>query len=180
MKRLITMILMIAAAATSISASIEAAAGKPPERVTISPSSTCTLSFDIRNGMTARILDHERIEVSWRVGKREVRTQIRVSCEDGPIERLLREEGFSQVGANWELAAGAVGSSSAKAIGTPSWHGVIGTYFLGGVCRTAVGQSPNGKTHFSFGVCIAESEYPYAKKRFNRLEQFIILERATR
>lgn len=163
-------------AATAVAFSVGAACTQVGQRVTVSPSSKCTLSFVTDKGMNARILDQERIEVSWHVGKRELRTQIRVSCEDGPLDRVLNDEGFSRAGEKWELSVGATGSSSAKAVTTPTWRGVIGTYFLGSVCRTAVGQSASETTHFSFGLCIAESEYPYAKKIFNRIEQHIVLE----
>lgn len=173
MKRFVIFTYLLAGTAISFSTS---AACAQTARVTVSPSGKCTVSFVPEQGLNARILDQEHIEVSWRVGKRELRTQLRVSCEDGPLDRVLNDEGFSKAGEKWKLSMGATGSSSARAINTPTWRGVVGTYFLGSVCRTAVGQSAHGTTYFSFGLCIEESQYPYAKKIFNRIEQQIVLE----
>lgn len=144
--------------------------------VFISPSDKCRLGFISSKGLSVTAIDKDRLEVSWAVDKREIRTQIRATCESEEFKKILAEEGFSQAGQKWKFTSGAKGGSSARSISTRSWNGVVGTYFLGNICHITVGQSYNGGTVFTLSACVAESDYPYAKKIFDSLEMDVVLD----
>lgn len=158
---------------TVICSTASAASGsKPIEEATISPSPFCRLGFTNSPSISARKLDDKRLEVSWRVGKRLARIEVRTACTTEPMDRTLNEAGFSRTGRKRELVAGS-GTAEAEQVHTPSWEGFAATFFQGNACRAVAGRSLASDYRFTLDFCISESEYRKSSKQFDVIERHI-------
>ena len=165
----------------SMTCPVAVAASDSPKAAgaTVSPSPECRLSFMDSALVKARGLDNRRLEVVWRLGKRVVKTEMRVTCTTESMNQALTDAGFSKPEGQWQLAAGS-GSTKADSVETPSWNGVAATYFQGNVCRAVVGQASSGAFRFTLDFCVSESEYKRFHEQFEHVERCINVDAAAR
>lgn len=162
----------------TITYSVPSAAALPrQDPMFISPSDKCSIGFTPKRGVFVLPIDKDHLEVSWVTRKREIKIKIKVACEGSEYKRVLEEEGFLQRSQKWQFSAGAKGSSVVRKVNTRTWSGMVGTYFVGNICHTTVGKSQDGSTVFTLSACIPESDYTYAKKTFDSLEDNVVLRR---